>query len=84
VTVRLVDRRCVLCEEDATGTYRMIGDCRNCKYGPILGLFSVGHRASGGKCPVCGCERLYWDRLVTANEMPAGFEVTSSSEGEER
>jgi hypothetical protein len=81
----LVDRRCSLCQDGGkTDMYRMIGGCYNCRSEPILGLFSVTHEASGGKCPVCGCERLHWDRLAAADEIPVSFEVKRSSEGEGR
>ena len=54
----------------------MIGGCYNCRSEPVLGLFSVTHEASGGDCPVCKCSRLHWDRLATADEIPAAFEGT--------
>jgi hypothetical protein len=65
------DRRCSRCADGGrTGIYRMIGTCTNCRTEPILGLFSVTHEASGGACPVCGCERLMWKRLATEDEIP--------------
>jgi len=71
----IVDRRCSRCQGGGrTDIYRMIGHCSNCRSEPILGLFSVTHEASGGDCPVCGCSRLHWDRLATADEIPAAFE----------
>lgn len=53
----------------------MIGGCYNCGTKPILGLFTAGHEATGVgvACPVCGCSRLHWDRLATADEIPAAF-----------
>lgn len=70
----IVDRRCWRCQDGGrTGIYRMIGGCRNCGAGPVLGLFSITHEASGGDCPVCRCSRLHWDRLATADEIPAAF-----------
>jgi hypothetical protein len=70
-----VDRRCGICRDAGkTDAYRMTGGCYNCGTAPILGLFTAGHEKGGGKCPVCGCERLHWDRLATADEIPADFE----------
>lgn len=76
-----VDRRCTYgsCVHK-DGAYRMIGNCSNCRTEPILGLFTAGHEALGGDCPVCGCNRLSWTRLATPNEIPAGFENTGSSQ----
>ena len=75
VSALLVDRRCWRCQDQGkTGIYRMIGGCYNCRSEPILGLFTPGHESHGGDCPVCGCARLHWDRLATADEIPAVFE----------
>lgn len=71
---RLVDRRCSQGGCPHKGIYRMIGGCYNCRTEPLLGLFSVSHEAQGGDCPVCGTNRLHWDRLATPDEIPADFE----------
>jgi hypothetical protein len=81
VAEMIVDRRCSLCQsEGKTDIYRMIGGCYNCRSEPILGLFSATHESSGGKCPVCACGRLHWDRLATADEIPQAFGSAASSE----
>lgn len=69
------DRRCSHDTCQRKGVYRMIGGCYNCGLSPLLGLFSVSHEASGGDCPVCGTNRLHWDRLATPDEIPASFEA---------
>ena len=71
-----LDRRCSMGACPHKGAYRMIGACRNCGTEPILGLFTAGHEATGGDCPVCGCNRLHWDRLATPDEIPADFETS--------
>ena len=70
-----VDRRCRYgsCGHKG-GVYRMIGGCLNCRTERLLGLFTAGHEAIGGNCPVCGCAKLHWDRLASPDEIPADFE----------
>ncbi len=70
-----LDRRCRVGACPDKGAYRMIGGCYNCRTEPILGLFTAGHEALGGDCPVCGCGRLHWDRLAAPEEIPAEFEA---------
>jgi hypothetical protein len=72
----MVDARCTykhrLAERDCRekDTYRMVGDCANCK-ARVVGLFTVGHEANSGwnspDCPVCQCRSdLYWKGLEDA------------------
>jgi hypothetical protein len=62
--------RCAAAEKG--DAYRMVGGCYNCGTEPILGLFTAGHRhGNDGRCPVCGCSRLHWDRLASPDEIPA-------------
>jgi hypothetical protein len=75
-----VDLRCDHAHHADRSAYRMVGRCRNCT-AEVLGLHTVGHAAdhgiSGPDCPVCGINAIGWNRLATADEIPAGFEAQS-------
>jgi hypothetical protein len=68
----LVDRRCSHRSCGGKSIYRMVGFCRNCGSGPLLMLFTSGHQASPGECPLCGCcDAVYPERLAAEEEIPA-------------
>lgn len=74
----LIDQRCTHKNcTDKTGAYRMVGHCRNCSTDGILGLFTEGHEhGHDTECPVCGCRCVHWDRLATADEIPAAADAS--------
>ncbi len=74
----MIDMRCQqkVCASK-TGIYRMVGRCANCKTEDILFLVTEGHKAPSGsllgaRCPVCGCDEAYAQRLATDDEIPVG------------
>lgn len=76
VTFDAIDLTCTGCEHDSWGrVYRMIGNCVNCRTGPLIGVFTQGHEARGGHCPSCGCRKVMWERLARADEVPERREL---------
>jgi hypothetical protein len=68
-----IDARCWLRGCGNRNIYRMVGSCRNCHTKDVLILLTAGHKAGGSfghRCPVCGCDEVFTERLATEDEIP--------------